>query len=402
MRPAAEVPAVPDRRGPRMPASLREGFVFALKVFLGVRIVLFVLGLLSPGLFPALDPVSVPGWPATALPDPGWHNLFTAWERFDALWFLRIADQGYRASDGSAAFFPLYPLLVRFVSAVLGGRPLAASLLVSNATLLGALTFLYDLTRAEVSDAAARTTVVLVCTFPSAFFLFAPYSESTFLLFAVLALWAARRERWALAGVTGFGAALTRNVGIVVALALLVEAIQRWREGERIPVRGIAAALGAALGTLTYLAFWQMKADDWLAPIHQQANWERVFSWPWSTLVEGTRAAFRYIGNTNGSYWLIDWLLLLPVLAASLVVLTRYRWAFRIFLWGGLLAPLSFIFEDRPLMSMPRFVLPLFPAFWVMAETLERRGVPRWAVAAVGAAGLGLLVPLFVNWYYIF
>jgi hypothetical protein len=37
-----------------------------------------------------------------------------------------------------------------------------------------------------------------------------------------------------------------------------------------------------------------------------------------------------------------------------------------------------------------------------MSEALGRRRVPRWAVAAVGAAGLGLLVPLFVNWYYIF
>jgi hypothetical protein len=402
MRPAAEDPLVPARRDPSTSASLREGFVFALKVFLGVRIGLLVLGLLSPGLFPALEPVSVPGWPATPLPDPGWHNLFTVWERFDALWFLRIADQGYRASDGSAAFFPLYPLLVRLVSGVLGGRPLAASLVVSNAALLAALTFLYDLTRAEISDAAARTTVVLVCTFPSAFFLFAPYSESTFLLLAVLALWAARRERWALAGAVGFGAALTRNIGAVVALALLVEAIQRWREGERVWVRGVAAAFGAGLGTVAYLAFWQVKTGDWLAPIHQQANWERVFSWPWSTLVEGTRAAFRYVGNTNGAYWLIDWLLVLPVLAASLLALTRYRWAFRVYLWGGLLAPLSFIFEGRPLMSMPRFVLPLFPAFWVMAEVLERRRVPRSAVAAVGAAGLGLLVPLFVNWYYIF
>ncbi len=402
MRPAAEDPLVPARRDRSTSASLREGFVFALKVFLGVRIGLLVLGLLSPGLFPALEPVSVPGWPATPLPDPGWHNLFTVWERFDALWFLRIADQGYRASDGSAAFFPLYPLLVRLVSGILGGRPLAASLVVSNAALLGALTFLYDLTRAEISDAAARTTVVLVCTFPSAFFLFAPYSESTFLLLAVLALWAARRERWALAGAVGFGAALTRNIGAVVALALLVDAIQRWREGERVWVRGVAAAFGAGLGTLAYLAFWQVKTGDWLAPIHQQANWERVFSWPWSTLVEGTRAAFRYVGNTNGAYWLIDWLLVLPVLAASLLALTRYRWAFRVYLWGGLLAPLSFIFEGRPLMSMPRFVLPLFPAFWVMAEVLERRRVPRSAVAAVGAAGLGLLVPLFVNWYYIF
>jgi hypothetical protein len=371
-------------------------------VYVGVRIGLFVLGLLSPGLFPALDPVSVPGWPARALPDPGWHNLFTAWERFDTLWFLRIADGGYRAADGSAAFFPLYPLLVRFVSVLLGGRPFAAALLVSNAALIGALTVVYELTRTEISDAVARTTVVLLCVFPTSFFLFAGYSESLFLLLAASALWAARRGRWPLAAAAGFGAALTRNIGVVVGIALLAEAVQQRTEGGRSIARGVLAAAATFLGTLAYLLFWQAEASDLLAPLHQQANWERVFSWPWVTLLEGTSVAFRYLGNTNGPYWLIDWLLVVPVLVASVAAPFRYRWAFGVYLWGGLLLPLTFVFEGRPLMSMPRFVLPLFPAFWVMAEMLGRWRVPRWAVAAVGTAGMGLLVPLFVNWYYIF
>jgi hypothetical protein len=53
-------------------------------------------------------------------------------------------------------------------------------------------------------------------------------------------------------------------------------------------------------------------------------------------------------------------------------------------------------------MSMPRFILPLFPAFWGLTLAAERLHVPRTAVVAVGAAGLGLLVVLSVNWYYIF
>ena len=48
-----------------------------------------------------------PGWPAHAV-TPGWHNVFTSWEREDALWFLRIATGGYDDGDGSAAFFPLF------------------------------------------------------------------------------------------------------------------------------------------------------------------------------------------------------------------------------------------------------------------------------------------------------
>jgi hypothetical protein len=284
----------------------------------------------------------------------------------------------------------------------LGGRPFAAALVVSNAALLGALTLLYDLTRSEISDAAARTTVVLLCVFPTSFFLFAPYSESLFLLLAGTALWAARRDRWLVAAIAGFGAALTRNIGVVVALALLAEAIQRRADGERGLLGGLGAAAATGAGTLAYLLFWQAEVGDWLAPIHQQANWERVFSWPWTTLVDGTRSAFEFVGATNGPYWLIDWLIVVPVLAASVVASFRYRWTFRVYLWGGLLVPLSYVFPDRPLMSMPRFVLPLFPAFWAIAQLLDRWRAPRWAVAAVGAAGLGLLVPLFVNWYYIF
>ena len=134
----------------------------------------------------------------------------------------------------------------------------------------------------------------------------------------------------------------------------------------------------------------------------QQANWQRTFSWPWATLANGTYDAFRYLGKTNGGYWLIDWLIVVPVVGASVFALFRYRPSCSVYLWGGLLIPLSFVFADRPLMSMPRFVLPLFPAFWALAELTERWRIPQKAVAAVGAAGLGLLVVLFVNWYYIF
>jgi Gpi18-like mannosyltransferase len=380
----------------------REGIRYSLTVFLAVRLGLLVLGLAAVALFPPLRPVSVPGWPAHPLPDPGWHNAFTSFERFDALWFLRIASGGYRIGDGSAAFFPLYPLTIRAVSWLIGGHPFAAALLISNASIAGALCVLYALTASELSIEAARRTVLLVALFPTSFFLFAPYSESLFLLLAVTAFWGARSRRWAAAGAAGALAALTRNVGFVLAPALLVEAFHQRAEGRGSPYPGVAAAAATGLGTLAYLAYWQAKAGDWLAPVTQQANWQRTFSWPWATLANGTRDAFRYLGNTNGGYWLIDWLIVVPVVGASVYALFRYRPSYSIYLWAGLLIPSSYVFADRPLMSMPRFVLPLFPAFWGLAELTGRWRIPQKAVVAVGAAGLGLLLVLFVNWYYIF
>src|SRR6266508_161425 len=386
----------------RVRPESREGIRYSLTVFIAVRLGLLILGLLAVELFPPLKPVSVPGWRAHPLPDPGWQNAFTSFERFDALWFLRIASAGYRAGDGSAAFFPLYPLAIRSVSWVMAGQPFGAALLVSNASIAGGLCVLYALTASERSIRTARRTVLLVALFPTSFFFFAPYSESLFLLLAVTTYWAARSRRWAAAGAAGALAALTRNVGVVLAPALLVEAFHQRTEGRGSALPGVGAAVAVALGTLAYLAYWWAKVGDWLAPLAQQANWQRTFSWPWATLADGTRDAVRYLGTPNGGYWLIDWLIVVPMVSASVCALLRYRPSYSVYLWGGLLVPLSFVFADRPLMSMPRFVLPLFPAFWALAELTERWRVPQKAVAAAGAAGLGLLVVLFVNWYYIF
>ena len=234
--------------GPR----LRNGLRPCIVTFIGVRIGLIVLAALAAGLIPARDAVSVPGWIAPPI-GHGWHNIFTALERQDALWFLRIATSGYARADGSAAFFPLYPLLIRAVSWLVGGRPLLAATLVSNVAFFGSLLVLYDLTARELSEAVARRTIVYIAIFPTAFFFFAPYSESVFLLLALIAFRQARRDRWASAALAGALAALTRSIGIVLAPALIVMAVEQYRaHGGRLWAR-VAAGAAVVLGPLAYL-----------------------------------------------------------------------------------------------------------------------------------------------------
>ncbi|HEX6207853.1 MAG TPA: mannosyltransferase family protein, partial [Actinomycetota bacterium] len=185
---------------------IRRGIRYCLLVFLGVRVTLTIVALVGTALLPSQEPVGPQGWEGSPLVG-GWHNLVTSFERFDALWFLRVADQGYFDGDGSAVFFPGYPLLIRGVSFLLGDRPLAAGLLVSNLAFAGALVVLYFLTSAEWGQRVARRSVLYLAIFPTAFFFLAPYSESPFLLFALLAFWGARRGRWAVAGLAGAAAA---------------------------------------------------------------------------------------------------------------------------------------------------------------------------------------------------
>ena len=389
------LPAAGDRE--RIIRAVR----FCLLAFVGLRLAMFLIGLFGVALFPPLHQVGVPGWAANP-PDPGWQNVFTAWERFDALWFLRIGDTGYRLGDGSAAFFPLYPLAIRGLSFVMGGHPLAAATLVSNAAFCGALIVTYLLTTSELSERAARNTIPLMCLFPTAHFFLMPYSESLFFLLSVAAFWGARRGRWGVAGAAGALAAATRSIGFVLAPALLIEALHQRNEGRGRAWPGVLAAAATLCGLLAYLAYWGLRAGEWLAPLTRQANWQREFSWPWVTLWNGTGDAFGHLGEGFGGYWLIDWLILVPMLAASVYAVVRLRPSYAAYLWCSLLIPLTFVFPDRPLMSMPRFVLPLFPAFWGLELGLERLHVPRAPVLAAEAAGLGILSVLTINWYYIF
>jgi hypothetical protein len=60
------------------------------------------------------------------------------------------------------------------------------------------------------------------------------------------------------------------------------------------------------------------------------------------------------------------------------------------------------VFVPRPFMSLPRFLLVVFPLLWPWAVWAGRRRWIHETVVAVSAAFLGLLTVLFVNWYYVF
>lgn len=397
-RPAARRDADPDVER----ARILRGIGYCAWVFLGLRVGLSVVALAGVGLLPAIDnSVGPPGWPASEV-TPGWHNLVTAWERFDALWFLRIATAGYVDGDGSAVFFPLFPLLIRGLS--VGGHPLAAAFLVSHAAAFGSMVVLYFLTAGEFDERTARRTVLYLALFPTSFFLLAPYSESLFLLLVLVSLWAARRRWWWAAGLAGAAASATRNLGVLLVIPLAVEAVHQWRErrNRRALLVGLLWSAVAAAGALAYLAYWQASAGDFLAPIHQQENWQREGSFPLATLARGTVEAFRWVGQYPGGYHLLDWLIAVPAVLAAAWVAFRIRPVFGAYTVISVAAPLSYVFVPRPFMSLPRFLLVVFPILWPWAVFgLRRRGIHE-VVVAVSAGLLTLLTVLFVNWYYVF
>ncbi len=391
----------------RIDPDWATALTYCLVVYLCVRIALFALGLLTVSLIPMQSPVGVPGWPAQ-MQTGGWHNAVTAWERADSLWFLRIASTGYRLDDSSAAFFPLFPMLVRAVAWLTGGRYLLAGFVVSNVALLIGLVVLFKLTAEEFGALMARRTVLYLCLFPTAFFLFSPFSESLFLAFAVGSVYAARHRHWLLAGGLGAGAALTRSVGIALCVVLAVEALHQLLGDRRAQPWGAPKAVGVlaacaipSFGTAGYLYYWQRQGSGWLTPFHAQGGWDRHLSAPWHTLVRGFQTGTDNLGAYPGGYWTIDLLLVAIACALAVWVARRARPSFGVYAWLSLVFPLLFMFAGRPLMSVPRFLLPVFPIFWALARFSERYKAHD-LVVGLSAAGLSLVGALAISWLPIF
>jgi hypothetical protein len=380
-------------------------------VYLSVRIALFLLAAAAWGLTSEQASVAPDG--ATVTLSNGWHNAITGWNKQDSLWFLHIAQHGYSASDNSAAFYPAYPALIRLVSYLCFGNFLVAAYLVSNLALLAALLVLYRLTEREYDLATARRAVLYLCLFPTAFFLFDTYSEALFLLAAVSCIALARRGRWGWAGVAGIGATLTRSVGVVLVLALAAEAIHQMVEDRRVgratgrrALAVTALRLGASALPLAciggYLLYWQLRFHDWYRSISiERTAWGHLFTLPWRTLWEAWRLAWRYAPAGGQGWWMLDFALIAAGLVLGIWVALRARPVYAVYTWGSMLYFLCAAWPQRPLMSDPRYLVPIFPLAWALAR-LGRRPGAHEAVVALSAASMAITGWLFLSTTLVF
>lgn len=344
--------------------------------------------------------------------------LLSPLARWDAVWYLQIADSGYgEAGSARTAFFPLYPLLVRGVGALLGGSSgalLLSSYAVSLAALLGALVLLHRLVSLELGRPLAATTLLLVCAFPASLFLGAPYSESLFLLCCVGAFYAARTEHWAWAALALAAASGTRSAGVLLILPVAVIYLQ----GHRRARDAAWLALGP-LGLVAYSLYLGSVHGDPLAFAAVQELWNREYAGPFVGVWDGLLAAvdgarqiasgarepvfFEQAGGDPFRVAATNLMLLATLVFAvlgTLGVLRRLPFAYGAWMVAALALPLSYPVAPQPLMSLPRFVLVLFPLFmWLALVCEERRITDR--VVAVSAVGLGLFVTQFAAWNFV-
>jgi hypothetical protein len=368
-------------------------------IALGVRVVSAVLALLILLTFGTVAPVPN----ASTM----WGRPSAFWDAFvrhDSGWYFDIARRGYDFSGAlgggrsNIAYAPVYPWLMRVVGRLFGRAPgdvYLGGIAVSWIAFVLAAIALYRLASLDVpradgdrSDRAMRA-VVLTAVFPFSFFFGAVYTESTFLLFAVLAFYGFRTRRWLLGGVCGALAGATRVTGILMWPGLAWTAWQALRSGpprggaptQETPARDRGLAIGSlalsTLGFIGYCAFVYYHTGDpllWAKALTRWGTGYRPGGAPWTAPLELAAAltTHPYIYLTSGPAAVYD--ALYGATALAFVVATAFVWlkfgaGYGLFMALNLYVPLS----SGAFEGLGRYCSVLFPCFiWLASACSER------------------------------
>ena len=195
-------------------------------------------------------------------------RFLSAFANWDGAAYVAIARLGYEGVDATyAAYFPLYPALMRILSVIGGGSVealIVAGVLIANAACLAAALLLMRAaaTARNVQPVAAAANLL---TFPTTVFLSAVYADSLFIALAVASALAARRANWWLSGAFAALAALTRPFG---GLAMIPMLFEMWRARASLRPASALSVLLAPAAFLAWLLYMYSVTGDPLAVVH--------------------------------------------------------------------------------------------------------------------------------------
>ena len=160
-----------------------------LKTDLGIALLVTIVWKMTMLAIGYLIDSSVPG---------GSNSVVSHTNHWDAGWYLTIINGHYITNAASAAFYPLFPLLVSLVQFITFNSVdiLVAGQIVNTVAVWLIIIALLELGRELLGDKKKYWLVTLVLSTPAAFFLHVFYSEAIFMAFSLWAYIFALKRKW--------------------------------------------------------------------------------------------------------------------------------------------------------------------------------------------------------------
>jgi Gpi18-like mannosyltransferase len=283
----------------------------------------------------------------------------------DCNWYMGIAAHGYERRPFSTeretnwAFFPLYPLLLRAAALVTGELNLTGIAL-STLCFFCALVLLHKLAEAfGFSSADADRAVFYLAAFPVSYFFSIPLTESLFLLLTIASFYAAKRERWLIAGLIGALASATRSTGVLLLPALAILYWETYRTFR--PRWNFIPLLLIPTGLLSFMYFLHATTGNAFAFKDILVTWGRKPTFFLFTLFEYLRDPL--LLAVSWDFRLVNFLAVAGAILCGVALLAWRKWSLAAYTLASVFVALS----SGLLQSQARYVMVLFPAFLVLA-----------------------------------
>jgi hypothetical protein len=258
---------------------------------------------------------------------------------------------------------------------------LVAGLLLSNLFTLGAMALLFLVSVPRVGERTAFYGCLFLLTFPLGFFLGLVYTESLFLFLVLLLFWGVSKGRPLPSIVGAYLAPLSRPTGLLLGLPIAVLA---WKKKDKGSFLILAAWLA---GELSYWALMNGWTGDPFTGFTAQNLSIGHFSilnllhpWDWFTK-NFFRTSFTWLAPGTSLLDRIYFVGFLGILGLAWKELLFWERAYCLVL--GLVPAVS-----GDLMSYGRYLLVLFPLFWVLSKRFVGREWIFW--------GTGILFQVYL------
>jgi hypothetical protein len=243
---------------------------------------------------------------------------------------------------------------------------------------------------------------LLTSIFPFAFFFGVAYSESTFLLFTVLAFYLLRTRRWVLGGLAGSVAGATRVTGILMWPALAWIAWRAVEPTTRDRVWALVALVLTTTGFAAYCLYVYSESGNpflWAAALRRWGYYPGGMPWtaPFQLVGRLVTHPYAYLaGDRMAPYDTLNGVAAIACVLAIPFVWRRFGTGYALFMLANLWLPLSSgVFEGTG-----RYCAVMFPFFVWLASIRSR--VVGTAVAVMFAMLYTLCFALFTKIHPVF
>lgn len=314
---------------------------------------------------------------------------------WDCHWYVRIAQEGYdsfptpqESNVGNWGFFPLYPMIVAAISAVVPAPVIQIAAVTSLAATYAACLVSWPLLGRD------RRAYALWC----AFLLAGPFSvyfatfmtEPMFVLLTCCVLAALKRSNYLAAALFAALLSATRIVGVFIFFVIFLQMFLDYRRAGGTLLSFPAHLLGrpdllfaiflAPAGLFAYMLTLHLAMGDGLAFSHVQRAFGRAVAPPWLWLWDGLTKFPKDGWTPTSSQW--NAFAAVTGLALSAWLAWRRRFGVALFCAICLVLPLS-----SGLASLVRYTVGLAPLGLAAMEILSARRPLAWLAVALFLAG---------------